>query len=484
MESAGAEAVAHRSHPAAWGGQRRYRVGVRGRIFGWYVGLIVVAAIASLLLQRALLEENANRTLDEELIEEERDLRLRIDQGQDVVTGEPWPDLHSALESFVRRTVPEVGETFIAIVQGEVLHDTGQLASDPELRPVLLGGRQVADVRTGEVEAAKGRLRYRAVSLEHGGQRGSVVITIFTERETKPIADAMRIGATVWISIVAAASIGAWLLAGRVLRPVRDLTETARTITDTDLTRRIDAPGQDEIAELAATFNAMVDRLDVAFSTQRAFLDDAGHELRTPITIISGHLELMGDDPDERRETVALVTDELDRMTRLVDDLLLLAKAERPGFLQLEPLDLAAFTRELGAKVLGLAARDWEVASVGNGVILADRQRLTQAVMNLARNAVQHTDEGAPISLGSSTGDGRARIWVRDSGPGVPSADREGIFERFARGRAGQRRSEGAGLGLAISRAIVEAHHGRIELESHEGLGATFTIVLPMRKAS
>ena len=117
-------------------------------------------------------------------------------------------------------------------------------------------------------------------------------------------------------------------------RPAAALGDTARSISETDLSRRIPVTGNDEIAELARTFNAMLDRLERAFATQRAFVSDASHELRTPITIVRGHLELLGDDPEERRETVALVTDELDRMSRFVDDLLLLARAEREDFLR------------------------------------------------------------------------------------------------------------------------------------------------------
>ena len=224
----------------------------------------------------------------------------------------------------------------------------------------------------------------------------------------------------------------------------------------------------------------MLDRLEDAFASQRSFVSDAGHELRTPITIVRGHLELLGDDPEERRETVALVTDELDRMSRFVDDLLTLARAERHDFLQLEDVDLDALTEELGAKASALAPRRWEVERVGAGRLRADRQRLTQAVMSLAQNAVQHTRPGDSIVLGSELRAGRARLWVRDSGPGVTSVDRERIFERFARADGGRRRSEGAGLGLAIVLAIAEAHGGRVELESSLSHRATFTVDVPV----
>lgn len=150
----------------------------------------------------------------------------------------------------------------------------------------------------------------------------------------------------------------------------------------------------------------MIDRLEGAFASQRAFVSDAGHELRTPITIIRGHLELLGDDPQERADTIEVVTDELDRMSRFVDDLLTLAKAERADFLRPGPVDLDELTDELLTKARGLARREWRLEANAAGLITADRQRLTQAVMNLAHNAVQHTSEGDAVALGSATRDG------------------------------------------------------------------------------
>jgi signal transduction histidine kinase len=208
-------------------------------------------------------------------------------------------------------------------------------------------------------------------------------------------------------------------------------------------------------------------------------VDDAGHELRTPITVVRGHLELMGDDPRDRRETIALVTDELDRMARIVDDLLLLAKAEQPDFVQLEAVELSDLTTELLAKARTIGDRDWRLDACASGPFRADPQRVTQAVLNLARNAVEHTAPGAEIALGTARGDGTVRLWVRDTGTGVDPAERDRIFERFARGRDGPRRSEGAGLGLSIVRAITDAHRGRVEVDSRAGTGATFTLVLP-----
>jgi signal transduction histidine kinase len=171
--------------------------------------------------------------------------------------------------------------------------------------------------------------------------------------------------------------------------------------------------------------------------------------------------------------------DELERMSRIVNDLLLLAKAQQPDFLDLATVDLHALTQDLHAKATALAPRRWVLEDVGRGLIVADHQRLTQAIMQLAQNATEHTTEGAEIALGSAVVNGQARLWVRDSGPGIPLEDQQRIFQRFARtgGRLG---SAGAGLGLAIVRAIAEAHHGRVQLRSDPGEGATFTIAIPV----
>jgi signal transduction histidine kinase len=167
-------------------------------------------------------------------------------------------------------------------------------------------------------------------------------------------------------------------------------------------------------------------------------------------------------------------------MSRFVDDLLLLAKAERDDFLRVADVELGALTDELLEKAHALGRRDWRLESRGEAVIVADRQRLTQAIMGLAQNAVQHTTDGEPIWLGSEANHREVRLWVRDEGPGISRNDQERIFDRFARASDSRRRSEGAGLGLAIVRVIAEAHGGRAGVSSRPGAGATFTVTIPV----
>jgi two-component system, OmpR family, sensor kinase len=167
-------------------------------------------------------------------------------------------------------------------------------------------------------------------------------------------------------------------------------------------------------------------------------------------------------------------------MARLVDDLLTLAHAERLDFLHRERVELGALTDELLSKAGALGDRAWVLDARAEGEVGADRHRLTQAVMQLAENAVRHTSPGDEIGLGTELSDGELRLWVRDTGRGVPAGAEHRVFERFARG-PGMPRGESSGLGLSIVKAIAEAHGGRVELASMPGAGARFTIVLPAR---
>jgi two-component system, OmpR family, sensor kinase len=212
---------------------------------------------------------------------------------------------------------------------------------------------------------------------------------------------------------------------------------------------------------------------------ERRFLQEAGHQLRNPLTVCRGHLQLLGDDPEERRVTIALVMDELQRMTRIVDDMQLLAEVEHPDFLRPEWIDVQVFAPELVAEASAMGPRDWRLEQAPEGRFFADRQRLTEALMNLAHNAIQHTSPSDTIALGVALSDGETRLWVRDAGVGIPVGDQPRIFERFVRGTDAHRLYRGSGLGLAIVKAVAEAHGGKVQLQSRLGEGSKFTIVVP-----
>lgn len=455
--------------------------GIRARMLTWYVVVLAVAIGAAVLVVRQVLIAQLDQRIHEELVQESDELR-RLVRGRDPSTGQPFRDrVRRIFEVFLQRNIPNRNETFVTFVGGRPFERSFReplyrLDRDPEL--VARWG-DLARAERGRVATPAGDVEYLAVPVRSEGRTlGVFVAAIFRDAELAEIGRAVGGAAAVGLATLIIGSVLAWRVAGGVLRRVKVVTDTARGIS-ADLTGRLDVTGNDEISHLALTFNGMLDRLEELLETQRRFVDDAGHELRTPITVIRGHLELLDDDPEERERTLALVTDELDRMQRIVNDLLVLAKAERPDFLDLEPVRLDRLTEEVHAKARALGERDWRLQSAAGGIVIGDRQRLTQAVMQLAQNAVQNTAEGSQIAIGSSMENGEARLWVRDAGPGIPLEQRDRLFARFSRG-AGPRRSEGAGLGLAIVRAIAEAHHGRVEVDSPPGAGAIVSVVIPV----
>ena len=461
---------------------RRLFSSARARILASYLILLLFSTAVGTIVLREVLLARAGERVDDALLQETREFRRLASLGQNPVTGEPFGnDVRAIFRVFLSRNVPGEAEAFFTFVDGGAYRQTyAPGLRQRRLREIdALGGTRTA--RRGEFELSdETRFRYVVVPVSDadGRLRGAFAVAIDLSNELDEVNEALQIAVGVNIGVLVLASMLAWVIAGRVLQPLRLLRDTARSISESDLTRRIPVEGDDELADLARTFNEMVDRLEEAFASQKSFISDAGHELRTPITIIRGHLDVMGDDPEERRETLDLVRDELDRMSRLVNDLLLLAKATRPDFLQPETVDLDDLTRELYAKASALAERDWRLSSVGAGRIVADRQRITQAIMNLSQNAVTHTLDGDAVEIGSELRNGSVRVWVKDTGPGVPEHEQDRIFERFVRlDRAPA--GEGAGLGLAITQAVAEAHGGRVEIDSRPGDGARFTVIIP-----
>jgi signal transduction histidine kinase len=458
---------------------KRRTPSARTRILGWYMVLLAVSLVAALFVQRAFLLAQVSAEIDESLDQEAAELE-QLAQGTNPATGELFGDDAAAVfDLFLSRNVPLLGEAIVTLVDGQP-YKSDVSGAELARSDLVDEWAAVTDPVRRQVDLPSGPLRYVAVPVTYEGEvEGVFVVSIDVRRQFERVESGVRLAAIVYGSILLLASALAWVAAGGVLRPIRDLNDAARNISETDLSRRIPVEGNDELAGVSRTFNSMLDRLEEAFSVQRRFVDDAGHELRTPITVIRGNLEVMGDDPEERAVTVRLVTDELDRMSRIVDDLLLLANAEQPDFIQPHPLDLAEFIGEMAAKAAAFGGRVVTVDERAHAVITADRQRLVQAVLNLIRNAVEHTPADTPISVGSRLTDGFAQIWVTDRGPGISTDDQERLFERFARGVNGRRVAGGAGLGLAIVKAIAEGHGGRVEVASIVGVGTTFTVAVP-----
>jgi two-component system, OmpR family, sensor kinase len=457
---------------------------LRTPILAWFIGFLALAVLSSVVVTYQVLLVRLDQRISSDLEQEAEELR-RVAAGNDPATGAAFGTrVRRIFRVYLNRNVPSPNEALITFVGGTPFLRSRpvmpyRLDRDPE---IVARWASVPQASRGRVDTPAGRVEYLAVPMRVNRKTAGVfVAATFVEREKADAESAVRAAAGVGLALLLLGSLLAWRIADRVVRPVTALTNTAQSISETDFGERIPVRGRDQVAQLAATFNEMLDRLERAFASQRRFVDDAGHELKTPLTIVRGHLELLDSDPHEREAAVALVLDELDRMSRIVKDLLLLANHGRPDFLSLGSVEVGALTDELYAKAKALAPREWLLETRAEGTIVADRHRLTQAVVQLAENATSYSE--GRIELGSRVVDGEARFSVRDHGPGIHAQDQQAIFERFRRGTS-TRRTEGAGLGLAIVKAIAEAHGGRVEVDSSPGSGSVFTVVIPADRSS
>jgi signal transduction histidine kinase len=278
---------------------------------------------------------------------------------------------------------------------------------------------------------------------------------------------------------------GGLLVASRISAPLRRMARVAARVDAGDLSPRMELGGpHDEVRVLAHSFDQMLERLEGAFARQNAFVADASHELRTPLTIARGQLEVlaMSDHPSrqEIRHVEGVVRTEIDRMARLVEDLLLLTHAGEDGFLRPEPIDLPEFLRGIADSMRPTVAdRRLELGAIPPIVLDADPDRMAQALRNLLSNAIAHVEPGGLARLSAEARGERVRLIVDDDGPGIPAGARGRIFDRFARLDASRARDGGgAGLGLSIVKVIAVAHGGGVWAEDSPQGGARFVLEL------
>lgn len=392
-----------------------------------------------------------------------------------------------ALELVMQRFVPERNEGALGLVDGvptfiPATPTPFSLAEVPGLVERAVAETADDSVRMGTFVDGALALRYIAVPFTVGdGSSDALYLAAYDLRaELADTTSTFQTYAMVAVAALAAVGLVGWFVAGRLLRPLRELRETAASITGSNRSARIPVVGNDDVSALTATINGMLDRLDGSLTSQRQLLDDVRHELKTPITIVRGHFELLDpNDPADTRETVALALDELDRMSELIDDIEALAVSEQQGLLSIAPCDVLELTEQVQAKASALSNHGWVLGQTAPVVVDVDARRITQAWLQLADNAAKYSPAGSRIELGSLVdARGELRLWVRDEGVGIPASAQERIFDRFGRAETG-RSQTGSGLGLAIVQSIARGHGGRVELSSQPGLGSTFTIVVP-----
>lgn len=391
-----------------------------------------------------------------------------------------------ALQAVMARLVPSQNESTLGIIDGAPALIPGtelsfNLADDPEFIERVVAEVAGINVVRGTAESSLGNLRYIAapVTVEGIGDPGIFVTAFDLDAELGELNSAFRIYAAVAFGALLAIALVGWFVAGRLLRPIRQLRAAASRITATDIHERIPVEGHDDVSELTRTVNDMLARLDEAITAQRQLLGDVRHELKTPITIVRGHLELL--DPQNPVDVASvrdIAIDELDRMSGLIDDIESLANARRDD-LNRVPTDASDLTEQIFQKVSALPGHEWVLAERAYAVVPIDAGRLTQALLQLADNAAKHAPAGTVIEIGSTEHADAVEFWVADHGPGVPAEAKARIFERFGRVDTG-RGVEGSGLGLPIVDAIARAHGGYVNLTTSPA-GSRFGLLVPRR---
>jgi signal transduction histidine kinase len=411
------------------------------------------------------LAQAATRYIDAQPFSASSTLLFALIPGQPASTnrpelfGNPPPDdgetyAEQAQENRLSARLPVAPDGYTTLL----LPDVGNLRLLK--RSLLVPGRLRVTIGVGEPLAAVAR-------AQHGVARAFIVAGLLA---------------------LASALLGAYLIGARVSRPLRSMAAVAARVDAGDLHPRIrDVDGRaEEVRVLADAFNYMLDRLTDAFASQRAFVADASHELRTPLTVIRGQLEVLASErepsAEEVRRVERLVQAEIARISRLVDDLLLLARTEQSEFLRVESIDLPTYVQELWDGVSLIERRRFELGPVPPGTLRADPDRLAQALRNLITNAIDHTapELGLVRMRVQERPGGRVRFLIEDDGPGIPVEQRERVFDRFHRTDAARdRASGGTGLGLAIVRAIADAHGGSVKAGESPEAGACIELVRP-----
>ncbi len=447
--------------------------------------VLLAAGATGFLLERLSIERTAVVELDREasgFIELARTMT-------DPRTGQPISSTSMLLRVAIEQRVLGPDDGVLGIVNGGiewVAPDvaTLRLEDDPALVAVVLAAANASTTTQGRYRDGTHDLAYLVIPVrgQTAANSGALVRAIDLVPKFQALESTYRLYAAAAIVIGVVAGGVAWAIMGRLLAPIARLRETAESISPDDLSRRLEVSGHDDLSALTVTINRMLDRIEGLVDGQRQLADDVGHELRTPLTILRGHLELLDPaDVAQVRQTRSLALEEIDRMSRLIEDLLLLASTERADFVVPTVCDLAELTDETFALICRIDERPWRLVELAEAELVVDPQRLRQAWLQLVDNAVKYSPPGSPIAIGSRIDGGEAWLWVADHGPGIPADERARILEREVRGANALSSGRiGQGLGLSIVIKIVGSHHGRLDIAAGADGGSIISLVLPV----
>lgn len=477
---------------------RRTMLSTRARMLAVILVVTAISLIASGGVAFTMQYNQALSRVDEHLLSHADALLENATDDPDatasgaaeVVSGSLDPSSFTSVESLLRAELSRIvghSEAAIGIIDGDVaLRSAGALSAAMAADTEFVASATAISTRTdsaaiGTAELGGTTVRWVSVpvSVEGDATTGVSIRAINLDETLDPLHLAALVFCAVALVILVVVGLITWAVLGRwLLSPMQHLQRTTGEISLSHLAARVPEGGTDDLANVGRSVNAMLDRLEGSVDVQRRLLDDVRHELKTPITIVRGHLEMMNPaDPADVASAREIAISELDRMTRLVEDIDLLATVEDDEY-TMGMVDVSRLTARIGEMIVAIPGHPWRVLDRADTIVRGNPDRLLQAWLALIDNAAKYTPQGSPIELGSTLTTDEVHLWVRDHGVGIPPAMRHRIFRRFDRG-SGRRDVGGTGLGLAIVDAIARAHGGSCTVTDTPGGGATFVIRVP-----
>jgi heavy metal sensor kinase len=453
------------------------------RLTFWYVAIfgLIIAGVA--IAMYATFERQRRESIDVDLAAY-ADLLVSGIGGESANIEDVFDELTEAQKR------PRAGfkaHRFVVASKDSVVFETNILADSDSLIAILQK-RVPSDTASAFTTVLLNDLEYRIFATRVSRKRGSFQLIVITslDRLYESLQELRSLLLMIVPFSVLAAGLGGWFMARRALRPVRNITATVAAISSSSLDRRVPVGNsQDELSELAQTFNAMIERLNATFKSMQQFIADASHDLRTPLTVVQMELELLLMGQKSEQDTHAALERsliEIDRLNRLAADLLLLARADA------QQLSLHRTTFRVDELLVECAGQLNRLAAPRQIAflididqpmeIVADEILLRRAIVNVLDNALKFSPETSSIRIRLQNAEPDCCIEITDAGPGIPAEECGKVFDRFHRGDTA-RSTKGTGLGLAIVRAIVEAHRGTVEAVSHGGAGTTIRFRLP-----